>query len=72
MAKRGNNFRIALASSGSNCDHFLQADFSLPMRMSDLDYFRIADQPGVMLYLHGRPLIKWNPRSKRSGQRIIR
>ena len=28
-------------------DHFLQAGFSFPIRMSDLDYFRLADNPGV-------------------------
>jgi len=26
-------------------DHFLQAGFSFPIRMSDLDYFRLADHP---------------------------
>ena len=43
-----NNFTLARNPSRVDAkrgDHFLQADLSVPIRISQLDYFRIADHP---------------------------
>jgi len=46
------------SSTGSNRDHFLQADFRVLIRtVPILDYFRFADHPGVIVRPFGQTFL---------------